>query len=395
MGLSAVFHCVCIIFLLACIAEVGAGKMVFNAVKYGAIADGKTDNSEVFQNVFNRACQMEGINVVLIPHGRYMLGPTVFKGPCKGHVVFLIVGTLLAPTDIASSVNVDHWISFQYMDRLVIGGGGSLDGRGSSAWPYNSCSKRPDCKPLPPSLRLDFLTNSWITNLTLINSKGVHIDVFGCDGLKLRHVNLIAPANSPNTDGIHIGSSRNIDISNARIATGDDCVSLSPGSMYINITNVICGPGHGISVGSLGRSPNEEDVRGVKVKACTLIGTANGLRIKTWALPYASSVLGLTFENIIMEHVNNPIMIDQQYCQAGNCQKEGDSQVQIQDVKYRNIRGTSSTKMAVTLKCSRSKPCQKIVLRDINLLYNGGPATSSCFYAKGVAYGIQRPPSCL
>lgn len=168
---------------------------------------------------------------------------------------------------------------------------------------------------------MDFLTNSWITNLTLINSKGVHIDVFGCDGLKLRHVNLIAPANSPNTDGIHIGSSRNIDISNARIATGDDCVSLSPGSMYINITNVICGPGHGISVGSLGRSPNEEDVRGVKVKACTLIGTANGLRIKTWALPYASSVLGLTFENIIMEHVNNPIMIDQQYCQAGNCQK--------------------------------------------------------------------------
>lgn len=93
---------------------------------------------------------MEGNNVVLIPHGRYMLGQTVFKGPCKGHVVFLIVGTLLAPTDIASSVNVDHWISFQYMDRLVIGGGGSLDGRGSSAWPYNSCSKRPDCKPLPP-----------------------------------------------------------------------------------------------------------------------------------------------------------------------------------------------------------------------------------------------------
>ncbi|KAF3947089.1 hypothetical protein CMV_026730, partial [Castanea mollissima] len=62
----------------------------------------------------------------------------------------------------------------------------------------------------------------------------------------------------------------------------------------------------------------------------------------------------------------------------------GDSQVQIHDVKYRNIRGTSSSKLAVAFDCSKSKPCEKIELKEINLSYHGveGPVASSCVNAK-------------
>ena len=41
------FRCVYIIFILACIFEVGYGKTVFNVMNYGAIANGNTDNSKV------------------------------------------------------------------------------------------------------------------------------------------------------------------------------------------------------------------------------------------------------------------------------------------------------------------------------------------------------------
>uniref|UniRef100_A0A7N2MAT0 Polygalacturonase n=1 Tax=Quercus lobata TaxID=97700 RepID=A0A7N2MAT0_QUELO len=149
MGSISVFRCVYLVFLLAFISEVGFGKMVFNVMNDGAIADGITDNSKVFENVFNKACQSEGRNLMLIPRGTYMLGPIVLKEPCKGQVEIQIIGTLKALTNKVSTINVNHWITFQYIDRLVLRGGGKLDGQGASAWDDNTCIKNPNCKALP------------------------------------------------------------------------------------------------------------------------------------------------------------------------------------------------------------------------------------------------------
>ena len=59
---------------------------------------------------------------------------------------------------------------------------------------------------------------------------------------------------------------------------------------------------------------------------------------------------------------------------------QGDSQVQIRDVKYKNIRDTSSSKVAVAFECSKGKPCENIELNNINLTYHGaeGGVASSC-----------------
>ncbi|GMN51732.1 hypothetical protein TIFTF001_020879 [Ficus carica] len=58
-------------------------------------------------------------------------------------------------------------------------------------------------------------------------------------------------------------------------------------------------------------------------------------------------------------NVQNPIIIYQDYCPSGNCDPQGSSQVQISDVKFMNISGTASSKVAVVLKCSESKPCRE------------------------------------
>ena len=74
------------------------------------------------------------------------------------------------------------------------------------------------------------------------------------------------------------------------------------------------------SVGSLGRYRNEGDVSGLLVRDCTMTGTTNGIRIKTWEnSPGSSAVTNMTFENIVMNNVTNPIIIDQTYCPFTSC----------------------------------------------------------------------------
>lgn len=149
-----------------------------------------------------------------------------------------------------------------------------------------------------------------------------HFAVNGCNDITFDHVTALAPADSPNTDGIHISASNGVNILHSTIGTGDDCISLGPGSKYINITNVQCGPGHGISIGSLGKYPNEENVYDVTVRDSTFFGTTNGVRIKTWSSNYVSWVSKIAFLNLQMNNVLNPILIDQNYCPHDVCPRD-------------------------------------------------------------------------
>ncbi|MCI17377.1 putative polygalacturonase, partial [Trifolium medium] len=56
----------------------------------------------------------------------------------------------------------------------------------------------------------------------------------------------------------------------------DDCIAISAGSSVIKITGITCGPGHGISIGSLGARGESDIVEDVHVKNCTLTETLTG-----------------------------------------------------------------------------------------------------------------------
>lgn len=171
------------------------------------------------------------------------------------------------------------------------------------------------------SLSFNFVTNSTIRRISSINSKQFHMQIFACKNLRLKNITISAPGDSPNTDGIHIGESSDIQIRDSVIRTGDDCISIGPGNRNLDISGVSCGPGHGISVGSLGGSPNDKDVVGLSVKNCSFTGTQNGVRIKTWEASYGLVASNFTFENIVMKDVNNPIIIDQEYCPSNRCNR--------------------------------------------------------------------------
>lgn len=64
--------------------------------------------------------------------------------------------------------------------------------------------------------------------------------------------------------------------------TGDDCVSIQTGCSNIDVHNVNCGPGHGISIGSLGKDNTKACVSKITVRDVTMHDTMTGVRIKTW-----------------------------------------------------------------------------------------------------------------
>lgn len=163
------------------------------------------------------------------------------------------------------------------------------------------------------SLKFAKVNNSIVTDITSLNSMQFHFHIHGCSNFSLSNINITAPGNSPNTDGMHISSSDSIKVFDSVIGTGDDCISIGHSTTNIAITNITCGPGHGISVGSLGKRPEERSVNGISVTNCTFVNTTNGARIKTWMGTVPAEATNITYEGLIMKGVQNPIIIDQSY----------------------------------------------------------------------------------
>ncbi|XP_022932248.1 exopolygalacturonase-like [Cucurbita moschata] len=380
----------CLVFfiILLSIPKCYSQSKEFNIIQFGATADGKTESTKALSEAWREACGHNGHGVVLVPAGRFLILPLVLEGPCKVSIGLLIHGELLAPVS-KNFATGGYWLSISKVDNLFVDGSGSLNGGGSSAWPSDTSNR-------PVSMKLSSVNTARISKITSSNSKFFHFGVHGCRDVTFDHVTVIAPADSPNTDGIHVSKSSGINIMHSVIRTGDDCISLGPGSKFINITDIQCGPGHGISIGSLGKYPNEEDVSEVTIRDSTFVGTDNGVRIKTWSSSFSSFVSKIAFLNLEMKDVKNPIIIDQKYCPDCKEDKMSNSKVQIRDVRYEDIRGSSTSQVAVSFECSQVCSCESIVLQDINLSYKGdGQPTSICHNVQGSASGKQFPSSCL
>ncbi|XP_021692869.2 exopolygalacturonase clone GBGE184-like [Hevea brasiliensis] len=365
-------------------------EKIYNVVHFGAKTDPRKDNALAFIQAWNAACNWRGKARLLVPRGIFVASSMVFGGPCKNTAptVFQLVGTLKAVSDLSSYAE-DFWMIFQNVNGLVVTGTGTVDGQGPNVWKYNNH----EGSVFPTSIKFYRVANGIIRRINSVNPMGFHIGIVLSQNIRARNLHLIAPEDSPNTDGIHISQSNQVKVARSVIATGDDCVGMIHGSTDISIKKMTCGPGHGISIGSLGKYPDEKDVKSILVRNCTLRNTENGIRIKTWAGSPPSQATALTFQDIIMHDVKNPIIIDQSY----GSKSKAPSKVQISDVKYMNIRGTTTSKVGVDIECSKQFPCQRVHLANINLKYTGAKKhtfSATCQNARVSYAGMQFPPPC-
>ncbi|KAB2619104.1 polygalacturonase [Pyrus ussuriensis x Pyrus communis] len=227
----------------------------------------------------------------------------------------------------------------------------------------------------PTALRLSNCSNLHLRGLTHVNSPRSHISIGNSENVTLTHLNITAPESSPNTDGIDLSSSKNVSIHESTIATGDDCIAIKGNCSKINITGIMCGPGHGISVGSLGAQGAFETVEEVFVGNCTLTGSMYGARIKTWQVafgigygqngtynvfdfacgtPGSSQTLSIPQGKT---YLLNPLRFLGP-CKSNNVQIQA---INMSDVTYTGFQGTSASEQAITLDCD-SVGCTNIVM---------------------------------
>ncbi|WOG93898.1 hypothetical protein DCAR_0313186 [Daucus carota subsp. sativus] len=314
-----------VFILLLVLPVVLTQPVVNNVLSYGAIGDALKDDTRT--------------TMYFPPNHVFLTHPLLLKGPCKAEVV--------EPKNWrCGSENCDSWLHFSHIDGIEISGSGMISGRGQKWWDIEARNIR-------------------LSGLRFKDNPKMHIVLNGVQTAYFSYLKIEAPGHSPNTDGIHIGESTDIHIEHCNIGTGDDCISIGGGSKKLRINDIICGPGHGISIRSLGKHGDNDEVDDVEIIGAVFTGTTNGARIKTWqgGKGYARNI---RFEHILCQECDNPIIINQFYCDHEKWQ-DHDSAVKVSNVKFINVMGTSKRETAVKIECSKTVPCEDIVLDTIHL----------------------------
>ncbi|KAL0449834.1 UNVERIFIED_CONTAM: putative polygalacturonase [Sesamum latifolium] len=207
-------------------------------------------------------------------------------------IVIQILGDIVAPPKSAwPKRSTDAWLSFHQVDRLIVAGNGQgvIDGRGESWWKLQG--------PRPTALRFSQCNALQVRGLKHRNSQQIHISINGCNGATISNLDIRAPAESPNTDGIDISASTHIRIHDCLVATGE-------------------AGGH-------------DEVEGISITNSNFTRTENGVRIKTWQ-GGSGFAKNITFSGLTFVAADNPIIIDQHYCPHEKCADKIDVIVQLQ-----------------------------------------------------------------
>ncbi|KAI5580712.1 hypothetical protein BDE02_08G171800 [Populus trichocarpa] len=371
------------------------GSTTFNVLDFGAKGNGKSDDTKAFQAAWAAACKVEASTLIVPAEYVFLVGPISFSGPyCQANIVFQLDGTIIAPSNAnAWGRGLLQWLEFTKLVGITIQGKGTIDGSGSVWWqdypfedpidseseliiPLNNTVQQHPPMPIrnelngkmpsikPTALRFYGSFNVTVTGITIQNSPQCHLKFDNCVGVVVHDMRVSSPGNSPNTDGIHLQNSKDVLIRSTDLACGDDCVSIQTGCTNVYIHNVNCGPGHGISIGGLGKDNTKACVSNITVRDVVMHGTMTGVRVKTWQ-GGSGSVQGVLFSNIQVFEVQLPIVIDQFYCDKRKC-KNQTSAVALSGITYENIRGTYTVK-PVHFACSDALPCMDVSLTTIEL----------------------------
>ena len=275
----------------------------FDIREFGAINDGTTLNTDAIQKAIDACAEVGGR--VLVSEGTYMTGTIVLKSNIDLHIDrnAVLLGSPNCndyPEFKKKHVDVEKlprhrgaaMIFAEECENISITGFGKIDANGYSfveeCMPYHWGwrFKRLDL-PTPP--RVVFFTgckNILVEDITMINQPaGWSYWIHDCDYVNFDKVKILADAEFPNNDGIHINSSRNVTVSNSVISTGDDCIVVRANNLSLK-ENKVC--------------------EKVVITNCTLTSHTNAIRIG-WLND--GIIRNCTFSNLAINETRTGISI--------------------------------------------------------------------------------------
>ncbi|MDX6459255.1 MAG: polygalacturonase [Acidobacteriaceae bacterium] len=213
------------------------------------------------------------------------------------------------------------FISINDAKDVGIMGDGVIDGRGYAKLLGKDYSWWEMARKAEPKNERYFTTRMIVAShadglvlyrITLHNSTNFHVSVNQTNGFTAWEVHLLTPTtkgmDARNTDGIDPGSSTNVTVAHSWIDNGDDNIAIKTGTTHMSVLDNHFYSGHGMSIGSETYSGDSF----LLVDGLTEDHTTSGIRIKS-NVTRGGPVHDLTYQNICMRGVKNPIAISPYY----------------------------------------------------------------------------------
>ncbi|CAI0408673.1 unnamed protein product [Linum tenue] len=299
---------------------------------FGGVGDGKTLNTKAFREAIYRIQHLKrrGGTLLYIPPGEYLtesfnLTSRMTLYLARGAVIKATQETrnwpLVAPLPSygrGRELPGARYMSFIHADGvhdvIITGENGTIDGQGDVWW--NMWRQR-TLQYTRPSL-VEFMNSRdiIISNVIFKNSPFWNIHPVYSSNVVVRYVTILAPHDSPNTDGVDPDSSSNVCIEDSYISTGDDLVAVKSGwdeygiafgrpSTDITIRRITgSSPFAGIAVGS----ETSGGVKNVLAENINLYNMGVGIHIKT-NMGRGGFIRNITVSHVYMEDVRTGIKI--------------------------------------------------------------------------------------
>ncbi|TQD93292.1 hypothetical protein C1H46_021114 [Malus baccata] len=356
---------------------------------FGGVGDGVTLNTKAFREAIYRIQHLKrrGGTLLYIPPGVYLtesfnLTSHMTLYLAKGAVIRATQDTrnwpLIAPLPSygrGRELPGGRCISFIHGDGVhdvvITGENGTIDGQGDVWW--NMWRQRTLQYTRPNLIEFMNSKNIIISNVIFQNSPFWNIHPVYCSNVVVRYVTILAPSDSPNTDGVDPDSSSNVCIEDSYISTGDDLVAVKSGwdeygiaygrpSSDITIRRITgSSPFSGIAVGS----ETSGGVENVLAEHINLHNMGVGIHIKT-NIGRGGFIRNITVSDVYMEKARKGIKI------AGDVGDHPDEKYNpnalpvVKGITFKDIWGVQVQQAGLILGVKNS-PFTGICLSNINL----------------------------
>ncbi|SNR31156.1 Pectate lyase superfamily protein [Maribacter sedimenticola] len=391
----------------------------FNIMDFGALADGKTDNTQAFIKAIAE-CSNSGGGKVIVPAGAFLTGPIHLKSNVNLH---LNEGaTVLFSTDQKAYLPMVHTsyegvelmnyspLIYAYKQKnIAITGKGTFDGQADNEnwWPWCGNSKYGHVEGTPQQrddhnlpalrkmneegtpvaerifgeghqLRPTFLEpfeceNVLIQGVTFTNAPFWVIHAIKSNSVTVNGVTV--RSHGPNNDGCDPEYSKNVHIVNCTFDTGDDCIAIKSGrnndgrrvnipSENIVVENCIMKDGHG---GVVMGSEISAGVRNVFVRNCSMDSPNldRAIRIKTNTLR-GGFVENVFVRNIKVGQVKEAVLrINTYYGIYAN--QEGDFIPSIKNIHLEDIEVENGGEYGVLIKGRTENPVKNVTFTNVHI----------------------------
>jgi polygalacturonase len=294
------------------------------------LAAGVSDAAPAIQTAIDH-CSASGGGVVTVEAGDWTISPIHLKS----HVTLNLVkrAKLTGTSDFSKYPVTEEliWqgvpqkrplalISAQGQQDVALIGEGIVDGQGEPWWKvYHERRKATgEEMPRPWLVQFDQCKGVKVEGIEFRDSPAYTVVAYLSNDVLVQNIRILAPPDSPNTDGIVPYSSHHVRIENSFVDSGDDNIAIKSSRPMVagvdsSVSDIVVSHcvfvhGHGATIGA----DTGGGVHDVTLSDIEFRGTTNGVRIKS-ARGMSGDVSHVTYENLRMIGTSPVITLSEYY----------------------------------------------------------------------------------